>query len=167
MGDAALLQCVSRSLTPSTLEDLRHLTRRHKAHDAISLRMVEYLCNNFSKDIPVVTATNQDLHSQYLAAQEQFKRQKFGAFRRQAERWIPVSVTWEDKQLDSSMAQLNFMLFVQRHGLMKFIASNIDHIRRHRRERSSVKPKRGGKRRVLNPCRATPRGRLAVMEIRS
>ena len=158
-GESSLLATIQSRLTTDTLGILLDLTRRHKRHREVSLRLIEYFCNNYCKAERTQIKGN-NIHNEYCLWQTTFKRPKFGAFKRVADRWQPVEVEWGSHRIQSSVAQLNFALFCQQMGNFTWIFNrdNFVKVAEHRRVRQQQRPKLGKRRRVLNPGRSAPFG---------
>lgn len=170
-ADGALLRTLAKTVSERTLDDLAHMTRRHKRHQETSLRLAEYTLNNYAKCHPV-GCPGGDLYTQYILYQKQFKRHHFGAFCRQADEWVPIVVEWKGNAIATSAAQVNFFVFLNDMRVLEWLqrvdggVSNAQRVHEHRRAASRRSASRRGvqkRRTTLNPVWATPGGSVNVV----
>jgi hypothetical protein len=109
---------------------------------ATSLRVLDWLCTNWSKHKNVSCDDGMgnlfNIHQGYRIALSYFRRRNFDPFRRR----LRISVAHPAGDLDSTVGQLNYLAFCHNHGILRFAAehaaeieANMNEVTAHSRKR--------------------------------
>ena len=97
-----------------------------------SLRVLDWLCTNWSKSNVVVcedttiedTKRPSNIHQAYRNMLTYYKRRNFDPFRRR----LRIVVEHPDGNVESTVGQLNYLVFCHTHGILKFANENVERI---------------------------------------
>jgi hypothetical protein len=104
----------------------------------VSLRALDWLVTNYSKKHNVVCSSPNvkmfNIHQGYKTALNMNKRRNFDPFRRR----MRLKVHYEDGFVESTIGQLNFLYWAQKHGIMAYLIENLQSIDKEMNETTKL-----------------------------
>jgi len=114
-------------------KDPKHLKVIYEAINnkgCVSLRIIDFLCTNYSKTQNVVYYNNKspfNLHLMYRSQLKAYSKVQFDPFRRHSRLTIPCNLS-DTKKLETTVAQLNFFKWAIDNKVIDYAHTNVKFI---------------------------------------
>lgn len=101
-------------------------------NSSISLRNIEWFCNNYSKRKCIVYKVNGkdfNVYNSYNAHLDSYQKKLFDPCKRKYKNFPPFDITYNGKVIQTTLCQLNYFKWLNEYNIMDYIKEHIKEIK--------------------------------------